>query len=320
MGTAMGSPISGLITEAVLQKREKQLFEEYKPKFWARYVDDTFVIIDQNKINYYEELLNSIIADLQFTAEEEVDDKLVFLDVLVCRQTDGKLIDISLQLRGDLIQTYRIVRGRERAVDFDEFFKLAGNDRLRGHPLKLQRKLAQSDVRRNAFSHRFIGAWNGLPDAVVLSETVESFKCCTRIPTDYYPDTNGIFRRFHHHLKVSLRTADYLENWTGHLPLVLLGIRSTPKSDFDCSTAELVFGVTVRLPGEVISPTRRVAVEDPANLLHRLRQFIRTLSPVRPRTSVSESYLEKQMAKCSSDVVETAGPGSQPTRPLPGYL
>nr|VZI52541.1 unnamed protein product [Spirometra erinaceieuropaei] len=90
-GTPMGSPISGLIAEAVLQKLEKRLFGEYKPKFWARYVDDTFVIIDQDKISYYEELQNSIIPDLQFTMEEEVERKLSFLDVLICRQPDGKL-------------------------------------------------------------------------------------------------------------------------------------------------------------------------------------------------------------------------------------
>ncbi|BHF62279.1 hypothetical protein SprV_0200526100 [Sparganum proliferum] len=85
--------------------------------------------------------------------------------------------DADRQLRGDLIQTYRIVRSRECALDFDDFFELAGTDRLRGHPFKLQRKRAHSDVRRNAFSQRVIGAWNGLPDAVVLSESVKSFKC-----------------------------------------------------------------------------------------------------------------------------------------------
>ncbi|BHF57088.1 hypothetical protein SprV_0100002900 [Sparganum proliferum] len=58
------------------------------------------------------------------------------------------------QLRGDLIQTYRIVRSREFALDFDDFFELAGTDRMRGHPFKLQRKRAHSDVRRNAFSQR----------------------------------------------------------------------------------------------------------------------------------------------------------------------
>nr|VZI48873.1 unnamed protein product [Spirometra erinaceieuropaei] len=56
--------------------------------------------------------------------------------------------DEDRQLRGDLIQTYRIVRGRECALDFDEFFELAGTDRLRGHLFKLQRKLTHSDVRR----------------------------------------------------------------------------------------------------------------------------------------------------------------------------
>nr|VZH96969.1 unnamed protein product [Spirometra erinaceieuropaei] len=89
-GTPMGSPISGLIAEAVLQKLEIRLFEEYKLKFWARYVDDTFVIIDRDKINYYAEVLNSIIPYLQFTMEEEVGDKLPFLDVHVCRQPNGQ--------------------------------------------------------------------------------------------------------------------------------------------------------------------------------------------------------------------------------------
>ncbi|BHF85702.1 hypothetical protein SprV_1002887400 [Sparganum proliferum] len=81
--------------------------------------------------------------------------------------TQSQKMDKRLQLRGDLIQTYRIVRGRECTLHFDEFFELAGTDRLRNHHFKQQRKLAHSDVRRNAFSHRVIGAWNGLPDAMV---------------------------------------------------------------------------------------------------------------------------------------------------------
>nr|VZH94581.1 unnamed protein product [Spirometra erinaceieuropaei] len=56
--------------------------------------------------------------------------------------------DADRPLRG------RIVRGREFALDFDDFFESAGTDRPRGHPFKLQKELAHSDVRRNAFSHR----------------------------------------------------------------------------------------------------------------------------------------------------------------------
>ncbi|BHF81007.1 hypothetical protein SprV_0702413600 [Sparganum proliferum] len=105
--------------------------------------------------------------------------------------------------------------------------------------------------------------------------------------------------RFHRQLKASLRAAADPENWTDHLPLILLGIRSALKPDLDCSAAEMVFGVTVRLPGEMITPTPQGAVKDPTNLLHRLQQFMRTLSPVPPRSSASPSYLEKDLATCS---------------------
>nr|VZI44606.1 unnamed protein product [Spirometra erinaceieuropaei] len=110
-GTPMGSPISGLIAEAVLQKLEKRLFGEYKPKFWARYVDDTFVIIDQDKISYYEELLNSIGLDVyrllcqpphQFTSPLSG-----FTDIL-----DGG------QSRRGTIGAANYHRGRRRWVEF----------------------------------------------------------------------------------------------------------------------------------------------------------------------------------------------------------
>ncbi|VDL87003.1 unnamed protein product [Schistocephalus solidus] len=78
------------------------------------------------------------------------------------------------QLCGDLIQTYRIVRDGEFALEFADFFELAGTEHLRGHPFKLQRKLVHTDVRRNVFSQRVVGALNGLSDEVVLSETFDT--------------------------------------------------------------------------------------------------------------------------------------------------
>ncbi|BHF80219.1 hypothetical protein SprV_0702334300 [Sparganum proliferum] len=133
-----------------------------------------------------------------------------------------------------------------------------------------------------------------------LFQSLISFLGCTRIrTTTYHPTANGMVERFHRQLKASLCAAVDPENWTDHLPLVLLGIRSALKPDLDCSVGELVFGATVRLPGGMISPTLRGTVEDPTNLLHRLRQFVRTLSPVPPRSSASPSYLEKDLATCS---------------------
>ncbi|BHF60737.1 hypothetical protein SprV_0100370300 [Sparganum proliferum] len=61
---------------------------------------------------------------------------------------------------------------------------------------------------------------------------------------------------------------------------------------------EPVFGATVRITGEMISPNPRGAGDDPTNILHRLRQFMQTLSPVPPRSSASPSYLEKDSTTC----------------------
>ncbi len=41
-GMPMGSPISVLIAEAVLQRFEAKVFKTFTPKLWKRYVDDTF--------------------------------------------------------------------------------------------------------------------------------------------------------------------------------------------------------------------------------------------------------------------------------------
>ncbi|BHF66536.1 hypothetical protein SprV_0200955500 [Sparganum proliferum] len=86
-----GFPISSLVAKLVLQELEKVAFSHYKPAFWRRYVDDTFVIIEKDKLSGFQDLLNSIFPDIQFTREDEEDEKLPFLDVLVTRTPDGKL-------------------------------------------------------------------------------------------------------------------------------------------------------------------------------------------------------------------------------------
>nr|VZI21338.1 unnamed protein product [Spirometra erinaceieuropaei] len=90
-GTPMGSTILGFIAEAVLQRLESLVFQHHKPKFWARYVDDTFVVIDRDQLLTFKERLNAVFPDIQFTMEEEENNQLAFLDVLVCRKDCGGL-------------------------------------------------------------------------------------------------------------------------------------------------------------------------------------------------------------------------------------
>ncbi|BHF74236.1 hypothetical protein SprV_0401732100 [Sparganum proliferum] len=82
-GTPMGSPMSGFIAEAVLQRLESLVFQHHKPKFWARYVDDTFVIIERDQVLTFQEHLNAVFPHPLFTMEEEENNQLAFLDVLV---------------------------------------------------------------------------------------------------------------------------------------------------------------------------------------------------------------------------------------------
>ena len=69
---------------------------------------------------------------------------------------------------------------------------------------------------------------------------------CVRT-TSYHP---GLVDRFHRQLKASLKVQSDPTQWMESLPLVLLGIRTTFKDDIKCTTAELVYGSTVHLPGE----------------------------------------------------------------------
>ncbi|BHF67272.1 hypothetical protein SprV_0301029800 [Sparganum proliferum] len=87
----MGSPISGFIAEAVLQRLGSLVFQHHKPKFWVRYVDDTFVVIEQDQVLTFQKHLNAVLPDIQFTMEEEENNQLAFLDVLGCRKDCGRL-------------------------------------------------------------------------------------------------------------------------------------------------------------------------------------------------------------------------------------
>ncbi len=84
--------LSGVIAEAVLLNLEKKVMKHLQPRFWTRYVGDTFVIINREGRGRFLDVLNGVCIDIQFTMEEEEEDQcLPFLDVLVTRQPDGHL-------------------------------------------------------------------------------------------------------------------------------------------------------------------------------------------------------------------------------------
>nr|CAH8830024.1 unnamed protein product [Trichobilharzia regenti] len=78
----MRSPISGLIAEAIMHRLELIALPIIKPKVCVRYIDDTFVIIKRNDLEYTHKLINKNFEDIRFTKESDMKIPF-FLDVLI---------------------------------------------------------------------------------------------------------------------------------------------------------------------------------------------------------------------------------------------
>ena len=87
-GTAIGSPVSVVVDEIVMQHIEKRALATYDQTlhFWFRYVDDTITILQTDDIDVFHGHLNRQNSDIQFTRELEDNGKLPCVpDCLVSR-------------------------------------------------------------------------------------------------------------------------------------------------------------------------------------------------------------------------------------------
>ena len=94
--------------------------------------------------------------------------------------------------------------------------------------------------------------------------------------TAFHPQANGMVERFHRQLKAAIRCHEN-NQWTRILPSVLLGIRAAWKDDLKASSAELVYGQPLRLPGEFFTAATNQA--DSSEFIKELRQHWQQLRP-----------------------------------------
>ncbi|CAH8618677.1 unnamed protein product [Schistosoma mattheei] len=168
-----------------------------------------------------------------------------------------------------------------------------------------------TSITAETVAHRFVERWialYGCPSTVTTDrgQQFESalFSSLTRLlgterirTTAYHPASNGLVERFHRQLKSALRAHEN-DDWYETLPLVLLGIRTSLKADIQCSAAELVYGTTLRLPGEFFTPRSRPNFAK-SDYVQRLSAFMRTLSPVSTRIQHRQVALPRELSTCS---------------------
>jgi len=84
-GTPMGSPLSPIIADLVMQDLEEQVLSCLKTKlpFYFRYVDDILLTAPRDDINDIFEMFNNYHNRLKFTIEYESNYCLSFLDLLL---------------------------------------------------------------------------------------------------------------------------------------------------------------------------------------------------------------------------------------------
>lgn len=121
-----------------------------------------------------------------------------------------------------------------------------------------------------------------------------------RLTSAYNPQADGLVERFHRTFKDSLRCLNDDPHWTSQLPLVLLGIRSAFKQDLKTSSAELVYGTTLKLPVEIIIEQ---SDPDPKSFADSLTAIMNKLKPTGTRVKQSTIVIPTELINCKHVLV-----------------
>lgn len=116
--------------------------------------------------------------------------------------------------------------------------------------------------------------------------------------TPFHPQSNGAIERWHRSLKVALRARLNCTSWVDELPTVLLGLRTTLRTDSNISAAEMTYGRCLSLPGEFFN-TSRSEPTDPHTLVQEIRDTIRKFKAVPARKRDSRSiFIHPDLESC----------------------
>ncbi|GFW26356.1 transposon Tf2-6 polyprotein [Trichonephila clavipes] len=115
--------------------------------------------------------------------------------------------------------------------------------------------------------------------------------------TSYHPQCNGKVERLHRTLKGAIKAHNNIR-WTESLHTVLLGLRAAIRPDISYTIAQMVYGTSIKLPGEFFDPP--TINMDPQNFVAKLQQHMAELKPLKsPSNRKQNIFVHKDLKSCS---------------------
>ena len=197
-GAAMGSPVSPTVANLYMEYLEQKNLSTapHPPKFWGRYVDDTFVIHNEANKQSFLQHINSVDPAIRFTVEHNKEDgSIPFLDTIVKPEVDGSLS----------ITVYRKPTHTDQYLQWDSHHHLSSLVSSKPSPigLPLCAAILSCSKRRNNTSGKLSlnattpnGPWTkwrkdltGLPDRSMMGATIlpslPTMECKVRVTLSY---------------------------------------------------------------------------------------------------------------------------------------
>ncbi|GFS93834.1 putative gag-pol protein [Nephila pilipes] len=120
--------------------------------------------------------------------------------------------------------------------------------------------------------------------------------------TSYHPQANGCIERWHRTLKASIMCHEN-ESWTRSLPIILLGLRTTWRADFQSTPAELLYGENIRFPCDFFEDTK---FQPQSEFVQKLKATMKQVKPIPFSYNCKQKpFVFKDLKNCSHVFVRT---------------